>query len=90
MDRRVTQGNPNTRPERGERKMILANAVESLHSRLRKAVRVRGHFPSDEAASKLLFLVLREVSQNWKMASREWNAARTQFAVMFGDRFVTE
>jgi hypothetical protein len=44
----------------------------SLHSRLRKAVRVRGHFPSDEAASKLLFLVLREVGQNWKMASREW------------------
>jgi putative transposase len=64
--------------------------VEAAESRLRKAVRVRGHFPSDEAASKLLFLVLREVSQNWKMASREWNAARTQFAVMFGDRFVTE
>jgi transposase-like protein len=68
----------------------VTNAIESLHSRLRKAVRVRGHFPSDEAASKLLFLVLREVSQNWKMASREWNAARTQFAVMFGDRFVVE
>jgi len=51
---------------------------------------VRGHFPSDEAASKLLFLVLREVSQNWKMAQREWNAARTQFAVVFGDRFVAE
>ena len=73
------------------RKIIYTtNAIESLHSRLRKAVRVRGHFPSDEAASKLLFLVLREVSQNWKMASREWNAARTQFAVMFGDRFVAE
>jgi putative transposase len=57
---------------------------------LRKAVCVRGHFPSDEAASKLLFLVLREVSQNWKMAQREWNAATTQFAVAFGDRFVAE
>jgi transposase-like protein len=53
--------------------------------RLSKAVRVHGHFPSDDAASKLLFLVLREVSQNWKMAPREWNAARTQFAVIFGD-----
>jgi len=73
------------------RKIIYTtNAIESLHSRLRKAVRVRGHFPSDEAASKLLFLVLREVSQNWKMAPREWNAARTQFAVAFGDRFVAE
>ena len=55
---------------------------------MRKAVRVRGYFPNDEAASKLLFLVLREVSKDWKMAAREWNAARTQFAVMFGDRFV--
>ncbi len=73
------------------RKIIYTtNAIESLHSRLRKAVGVRGHFPNDEAASKLLFLVLREVSQNWKMASREWNAAGTQFAVMFGDRFIAE
>lgn len=73
------------------RKIIYTtNAIESLHSRLRKAVRVRGHFPSDEAAAKLLFLVLREVSQNWKMAPREWNAAKTQFAVIFGERFVTE
>jgi len=51
-------------------------------------VRVRGHFPSDEAASKLMFLVLREVSKNWKMPPREWNAARTYFAVIFGERFV--
>jgi putative transposase len=71
------------------RKIIYTtNAIESLHSQLRKAVRVRGHFPSDEAASKLMFLVLREVSKNWKMPPREWNAARTQFAVIFGERFV--
>jgi putative transposase len=73
------------------RKIIYTtNAIESLHSCLRKAVRVRGHFPTDEAASKLLFLVLREVSRDWKMAAREWNAARTQFAIMFGDRFSAE
>ena len=51
-------------------------------------MRLRGHFPSDEAATKLLFLVLREVSRDWKMPPREWNAAKTQFAVLFGDRFV--
>jgi putative transposase len=72
----------------GVRKIIYTtNAIESLHSRLRKAVRVRGHFPNDEAASKLLFLILRNVSQGWKMAPREWSEARTQFAVIFGDRF---
>jgi putative transposase len=68
----------------------VTNAIESLHSQLRKAVRVRGHFPSDEAASKLMFLVLREVNKNWTMPPREWNAARTQFAVIFGHRFVEE
>ena len=66
--------------------IYTTNAVESLNSTLRKAVRLRGHFPTDDAAAKLLFLALREVSRDWKMPSREWNAAKTQFAVMFGDR----
>jgi putative transposase len=70
--------------------IYTTNAIESLNSCLRKAVRLRGHFPNDEAASKLLFLVLREVSREWKMPPREWNAARTQFAVMFGERFVAD
>ncbi len=69
------------------RRMIYTtNAVESLNSCLRKAVRLRGHSPTDEAAAKLLFLALREVSRNWKMPAREWSMARTQFAVIFGDR----
>jgi putative transposase len=71
------------------RRMIYTtNAVESLNSTLRKAVRLRGHFPTDEAATKLLFLALREVSRDWKMPAREWSAAKTQFAVIFGDRFI--
>ena len=52
------------------RKIIYTtNAIESLHSQLPKAVRVRGHFPSDEAASKLMFLVLREVSKKLEDAA---------------------
>jgi putative transposase len=50
-------------------------------------VRSRGHFPSDEAAMKLIWLQLREITQKWKMPAREWSAAKTQFAVVFGDRF---
>ncbi len=73
------------------RKIIYTtNAIESLHSPLRRAVRVRGHFPNDEAAAKLLFLILRNVSQGWKMAPREWSEAKTQFAVIFGDRFIAD
>jgi putative transposase len=66
------------------------NAIESLNSTLRTAVRSRGHFPTDEAATKPLYLVLRRVSNDWKNAQREWTAAMTQFAIMFGDRFSVE
>jgi putative transposase len=51
-------------------------------------VRTRGHFPTDEAAIKLLFLVLRQVAQTWKMPPREWRQAKTQFAIMFDERFI--
>ena len=70
------------------RKMIYTtNAIESLNSQLRRSVRTRGHFPSDEAAMKLIWLQLREITKDWKMPPREWSAAKAQFAVVFGDRF---
>ena len=70
------------------RKMIYTtNAIESLNSKLRRSVRARGHFPSDEAAMKLIWLQLREVTKEWTMAPKEWHAARAQFALIFGDRF---
>jgi putative transposase len=52
------------------------------------AVRTRGHFPTDDAATKLLFLVLREAAGEWKIPAREWFEAKTQFAIMFDERFV--
>ena len=71
------------------RKIVYTtNAIEALNAKLRRAVRARGHFPSDEAAAKLIFLVLRQVARQWKMPPREWAEAKTQFAIMFGDRFV--
>jgi putative transposase len=70
------------------RKMIYTtNAIESLNAKLRRSVRIRGHFPNDEAAMKLIWLQLREITKNWKMPPREWSAAKAQFAVVFGDRF---
>jgi len=70
------------------RRMIYTtNAIESLNSTLRRSVRARGHFPSDEAATKLIWLQLREITKNWKMPAREWHAAKAQFALVFGDRF---
>jgi hypothetical protein len=66
----------------------VTNAIESLNAKLRRAVRTRGHFPTDEAAIKLLYLVLRQVAQTWKMPPREWCEAKTHFAIMFDDRLV--
>ena len=63
------------------------NVIEALNSKLRRAVRARGHFPSDEAATKLLFLVLNRAEKEWIMPPREWSMAKAQFAVLFGERF---
>ena len=71
------------------RKIIYTtNAIESLHSQVRKAVRGRGHFPSDEAASKLIWLVLRNISAKWKSPPIVWHAVKAQLALQFQDRFI--
>jgi putative transposase len=73
-------------PHAVRRIIYTTNAIESLNSTVRRAVRTRGHFPSDEAATKLIYLVLHRLTKDWKMPAREWYSARAQFAVMFGDR----
>lgn len=74
-------------PREVRRILYTTNAIEALNAKLRRAVRVRGHFPNDEAALKLLFLTLNRAEKDWKMPPREWSAARAQMAVLFGDRF---
>jgi putative transposase len=74
-------------PPEVRRIIYTTNAIESLSSKLRSSVRGRGHFPSDEAATKLLYMVLRDVAKNWEIPQRAWTAAKTQFAILFGDRF---
>ena len=67
--------------------VFTTDAIEALNAKLRRAVRVRGHFPRDEAATKLLFLVLNRAEKAWKMPPCEWAMARAQFPVLFGERF---
>ena len=76
-------------PESVRRIIYTTNAIEALNSKLRRAVRTRGHFPSDDAAMKLLYLVLNHAADDWKRPPREWFEAKTQFAVVFGERFVS-
>src|ERR671912_131128 len=67
--------------------IYTTNSIEALHSKLRRAVRARGHFPTDEAVLKLLFLVLNLAAKEWRKPAREWTAAKAQFAILFEDRF---
>jgi putative transposase len=71
------------------RKIIYTtNAIESLNASVRKAVRNKGHFPSDQAATKLIWLALRNITANWKRPPIAWQAAKAQLAIQFGARFV--
>jgi transposase-like protein len=73
------------------RKMIYTtSAIESLHSGVRKSIRNKGHFPNDEAATKLIWLALRNITAKWKNPPIAWAAAKAQFAIQFGDRFTLD
>jgi putative transposase len=70
------------------RKVIYTtNAIESINARLRKIVKTRGHFPSDEAATKLIWLALQNITANWGHAAHDWKTAMNQFAILYEDRF---
>jgi putative transposase len=77
-------------PAEVRRIIYTTNAIESLHSQVRKAVRGRGHFPSDEAASKLIWLVLRNITAAWTRPPVAWSAAKAQFALQFEERFAID
>jgi putative transposase len=74
-------------PAEVRRILYTTNAIEALNAKLRRAVRARGHFPTDEAALKLLFLVLNRAEKEWSMPAREWTMAKAQFAILLGERF---
>src|SRR5215210_647851 len=68
------------------RVIYTTNAIESVNMSLRKIIKNRGSFPTDEAALKLLYLALQNISQKWTMPIREWKAALNRFAILFEDR----
>jgi putative transposase len=65
-------------PSDVRRILYTTNAIEALNAKLRRAVRARGHFPTDEAAMKLLYLVLNRTEREWKMPPREWSMAKAR------------
>jgi transposase-like protein len=76
-----------TRPNIGTRILIpVTNAVESLNRVIRKAIKTRGSFPSEQAAEKLIYLAIRGHEKTARTV-RGWLTAVNQFAIMFKDRF---
>lgn len=74
-------------PPEVRRLIDTTNSIEALNSKIRRAVRTRGHFPSNEAAAKLIYLALNATSTEWKRSVREWHAVGSQLAIMFEDLF---
>ena len=72
-------------PEQIRRAIYTTNVIESLHMSLRKVIKTRGSFPSEEAALKLLYLALQNVSKKWK-ASPDWRTSLNHFTLLYGDR----
>ena len=68
--------------------IYTTNAVESLHMSLRKIIKTRGSFPSEEAALKLIYLALRNVIQKWDTV-QGWKQALNHFQMLWGDRLQT-
>ena len=75
-------------PQEIRRVIYTTNAIESVNARLRKIIKTRGHFPSDDAATKLIWLALRNITADWARAAKDWKAAMNQFAILYDDRFV--
>jgi putative transposase len=73
-------------PEDVRRILYTTNAIESINYQLRKVIRSKGHFPSNDAATKLLFLALRNAEKKWTVAPKTWRSAMNQFHIMFEGR----
>ena len=74
-------------PPEVRRVIYTTNAIESVNARLRKIIKTRGHFSSDEAATKLIWLALRNITADWGRAANHWKTAMNQFAIFYEERF---
>jgi len=72
------------------RALYTTNALENVHRQLRKIVKTRGHFPTDEAATKLLWLALRNITLQWRKMPTGWPEAMHHFVLLYGDRMPRE
>ncbi len=73
-------------PEDIRKAIYTTNAVESLNSVIRRALKKRKVFPSDDSARKMIYLAIKEASKKWSMPIRNWRQAMNRFIIEFGNR----
>lgn len=73
-------------PEDIRKAIYTTNAIESLNSVIRKAIKKRKIFPSDDSAKKMVYLAITEASKKWSMPIHNWRQAMVRFIIEFGDR----
>ena len=74
-------------PEEIRKIIYTTNAIESLNSVIRKAIRNRKIFPNDNSALKIIYLAVKKASKKWTMPIKDWKPALNRFAIEYGDRF---
>jgi putative transposase len=74
-------------PQDIRKAIYTTNAIESLNMTLRKVLRNHRTFPSDEAAMKVVYLAMNNISKKWTMPIRDWKTALNRFAIEFEGRF---
>lgn len=67
--------------------IYTTNSIEGLNRAIRKVIKTRTLFPSEDAARKLIYLAIRNYTETWTRASTRWSSAMPQFALLFGERF---
>jgi putative transposase len=73
-------------PEELRRAVYTTNTIEGLHRQIRKAIKTRGHFPDQQAATKLIYSAIIKADAKWQR-SRTWSAPRAALKIHFGDRY---
>jgi putative transposase len=73
-------------PDELRRAVYTTNTIEGLHRQIRKAIKTRGHFPDEQAATKLIYLAIMRADAKWQR-NRTWTAPRAALKIHFGDRF---
>jgi transposase-like protein len=73
-------------PEELRRAVYTTNTIEGLHRQIRKAIKTRGHFPDQQAATKLIYLAIIKANTKWQR-NRTWSAPRAALKIHFGDRY---